>query len=77
MAGIGISALGRVPALYGQNAPSRRINVAVMGVNSRGDVLAQTFAQANGAEVVYVCDVDSLIRALSHFLAPLHLVAST
>ena len=59
VAGIGISALGRVPALYGQNAPSRRINVAVMGVNIRGDVLAQTFAQATGAEVVYVCDVDS------------------
>ena len=61
MAGIGISALGRIPALYGQNAPGQRITVAVMGVNSRGDVLAQTFAQASGAEVAYVCDVDSRV----------------
>jgi hypothetical protein len=61
VAGIGISALGRIPALYGQNAPSQRITVAVMGVNSRGDVLVQTFAQAAGAEVAYVCDVDSRV----------------
>ncbi len=59
VAGIGIGALGRIPALYEQNAPSQRINVAVMGVNSRGDLLAQTFAQAAGAEVAYVSDVDS------------------
>jgi predicted dehydrogenase len=30
-----------------------------MGVNSRGDVLAEGFAAADGAEVAYVCDVDS------------------
>ncbi|MBM52761.1 MAG: dehydrogenase [Acidobacteria bacterium] len=61
VAGIGISALGHIPAVYGQNSPSQHITVAVMGVNSRGDVLAQTFAQASGAEVAYVCDVDSRV----------------
>ena len=59
VAGIGVGALGRIPAVRGQNAPSQRINVAVMGVNSRGDELAKTFARSAGAEVAYVCDVDS------------------
>ena len=58
-AGLGVATLGRIPALHGQEAPSQRINVAVMGVNSRGDALAQTFARNAGAEVAYVCDVDS------------------
>ena len=58
-AGVAIGAFGRIPTLYGQDAPSQRLRVAVMGVNSRGDVLAQTFARAAGAEVAYVCDVDS------------------
>jgi predicted dehydrogenase len=36
-----------------------RINVAVMGVNSRGKVLANTFAKQENCEVVFVSDVDS------------------
>ncbi len=59
VAGIGVGALGRIPAVYGQNAPSETVRVAVMGVNSRGEVLAQTFARAPGCEVAYVCDVDN------------------
>jgi len=59
VAGIGVGALGRIPAVRGQNAPSETVRVAVMGVNSRGDVLAQTFARAAGCEVAYVCDVDA------------------
>jgi predicted dehydrogenase len=58
VAGIGVGALGRIPVVRGQNAPSETVRVAVMGVNSRGDVLAQTFARAQGCEVAYVCDVD-------------------
>ena len=58
VAGIGVGALGRIPAVRGQNAPSETVRVAVMGVNSRGEVLAQTFARAPGCEVAYVCDVD-------------------
>lgn len=59
VAGIGVGALGRIPMARGQGAPSSRLNVAVMGVNSRGDALAQTFARREGAEVAYICDVDS------------------
>ena len=36
-----------------------RITVAMMGVNSRGKVLADQFAKQNNCEVLYVCDVDS------------------
>jgi predicted dehydrogenase len=38
--------------------PSKKINVAVMGVRSRGDVLAQNFAQQPDTEVAYLCDVQ-------------------
>lgn len=40
-------------------SPNAAINVAVMGVNSRGDALAESFAGQPNAEVIYVCDVDS------------------
>ncbi len=40
-----------------------RINVAVMGVNSRGAVLAGTFAKQEDCELVYICDVDTRAAA--------------
>jgi predicted dehydrogenase len=36
-----------------------RINVAVMGVNSRGTALARSFARIANVEVTHICDVDS------------------
>jgi predicted dehydrogenase len=36
-----------------------RVRVAMMGVNSRGGALADSFASLKGAEIAYVCDVDS------------------
>jgi len=36
-----------------------RIKVAVMGVNSRGKVLAEQFAKQQNCEVLYISDVDS------------------
>ncbi len=42
---------------------ARRIQVAVMGVNGRGSVLARKFAQLEDARVTHVCDVDA--RALA------------
>jgi predicted dehydrogenase len=44
-------------------APSDVVNVAVMGVNSRGDALARSFASSAGSRVAYVCDVDSRAMA--------------
>src|SRR5680860_408742 len=45
------------------------INVSVMGVNSRGNALAQNFAAQNNANVIHVCDVDS--RAITNCLTAL------
>ncbi|MBM1105485.1 Gfo/Idh/MocA family oxidoreductase [Aurantibacter crassamenti] len=38
---------------------NERINASVMGVNSRGNALAQNFASQNNCDVVHVCDVDT------------------
>lgn len=38
---------------------NEKIRVSMMGVNSRGNALAQTFAQQTNCEVIHVCDVDS------------------
>ncbi|HET7457468.1 MAG TPA: twin-arginine translocation signal domain-containing protein, partial [Gemmatimonadaceae bacterium] len=44
-------------------SPNEKVVVAIMGLNSRGEVHMQNFAVAKNAEVAYVCDVDS--RALA------------
>lgn len=44
-------------------SPNEKVAVAVMGVNSRGAVLARTFARAANAVVTHVCDVDSEVLA--------------
>jgi predicted dehydrogenase len=42
----------------GQDAPSERVRVGVMGLNGRGAALAQVFSRLPGSAVAYVCDVD-------------------
>jgi len=44
--------------VFGKNAPSNKIIVAVMGVNSRGAYHAAKFSQIPGVEVAYICDVE-------------------
>ncbi len=60
--GIGVLGAGRAYA-----SPNNKLVAAVMGVNSRGHVLAQSFANAENCEVAYVCDVDS--RAIARTIA--------
>ena len=43
-------------SIFGAND---RINIAMMGVNSRGMALASTFAKQENVEIIFVCDVDS------------------
>lgn len=38
---------------------NEKLNVSVMGVNSRGKALALNFAQQHGCDVLHICDVDS------------------
>lgn len=38
-----------------------KLRASVMGVNSRGNALAQNFAYQNECEVIHICDVDSRV----------------
>src|SRR5438270_4340294 len=44
--------------VFGKNAPSNKVVVAVMGVNSRGSYLAKCYSQLPNVEVAYICDVE-------------------
>ncbi len=44
--------------IFGKLAPSNKVVVAVMGVNSRGAYLAKSFAALSNVEVAYLCDVE-------------------
>ncbi len=50
--------LGQFGAVGKAAASSDTLVAAVMGVNSRGRVLAQSFSRASGCEVKTICDVD-------------------
>ena len=59
-AAMGASALFSGSRAWGQNlAPSDRLRVAVMGVNSRGHALAASFSARPGCDVAAICDVDA------------------
>ncbi len=55
--------------IFGKNAPSNKVVVAVMGVNSRGAYLAKCFSQLPQVEVAYICDVYD--KAISNGLQAL------
>src|SRR5258705_1252841 len=44
--------------VFGRLAPSNKVIIAIMGVNSRGAYLAQCFSEFPGVEVAYICDVE-------------------
>jgi predicted dehydrogenase len=44
--------------VFGKKAPSNKVIVAVMGVNSRGAYLAKSFSSLPDVEVAYICDVE-------------------
>ena len=54
--------------VFGKNAPSNKVIVAVMGVNSRGAYLAECFAKLHNVEVAYICDVED--KAIANGLKP-------
>ncbi|HVG16510.1 MAG TPA: Gfo/Idh/MocA family oxidoreductase [Chitinophagaceae bacterium] len=39
-------------------SPANKVRVAIMGVNSRGQFLAKSFAALKDVEVAYICEVD-------------------
>lgn len=44
--------------VFGKNAPSNKVVLAVMGVNGRGAYLAESFSKLQNVEVAYICDVE-------------------
>src|ERR1700741_5051860 len=54
--------------VFGKGAPSNKVVVAVMGVNSRGAYLAECFAKLGNVEVAYLCDVED--KAIANGLKP-------
>jgi len=54
--------------VFGKNAPSNKVIVAVMGVNGRGAYLAECFAKLTNVEVAYLCDVEE--QAIANGLKP-------
>ncbi|GAA0526200.1 Gfo/Idh/MocA family protein [Chitinophaga japonensis] len=58
MAGVGAGLTFLNFPVFGQQAPNNKIALGVMGVNSRGNWLAQVAAKLPGAEIAYICDVE-------------------
>jgi len=54
--------------VFGKYAPSNKVILAVMGVNSRGSYLAENFAKLPNAEIAYICDVEE--KAIANGLKP-------
>ena len=54
--------------IFGKNAPSNKVVLAVMGVNSRGAYLAECFSQLPNVEIAYLCDVEE--NAIANGLKP-------
>lgn len=57
--------------VFGKNAPSNKVLVAVMGLNGRGAYLAENFAKLSNTEVIYLCDVEdgAIAKGLKPFAA--------
>ncbi len=50
--------------IFGKSAPSNKVVLAVMGLNSRGSYLAKSYAQLPNVEIAYICDVED--TAIQH-----------
>ena len=44
--------------VFGKSAPSNKVQLAVMGLNSRGSYLAKCYSQLPNVEIAYICDVE-------------------
>ena len=44
--------------VFGKNAPSNKVVIAIMGLNGRGSYHAEKFSEMPGVDVAYLCDVE-------------------
>jgi predicted dehydrogenase len=56
-AGIGLGLSGKLAAARTMYAPNETVVVALMGVNGRGNALANSFASTANSEIAFICDV--------------------
>lgn len=54
--------------VFGKQAPSNKVVLSVMGVNSRGAYLAECFSKLPNVEIAYLCDVEE--KAIQNGLKP-------
>lgn len=54
--------------VFGKNAPSNKVVLAVMGTNGRGAYLAESFSKLPNVEIAYICDVEE--KAIANGLKP-------
>ncbi len=71
MAGVGAGITVLNFPVFGKNAPSNKLVIGMMGVNSRGNWLAKVASKLPNAEVGFICDVDDKavekgLKAVSH-----------
>lgn len=61
-AGVALGAMGLSAKSYGNILGANdKINIAVMGANSRGHWLADGFAQSDNTMILHICDVDKRV----------------
>ena len=58
VAGLALTSVFPVSVFANVLGSNDKLNVAVMGVNSRGGYLAIKFAEAENVSITYICDVD-------------------
>ncbi len=70
LTGAGITFLGSGIS-FGQNAPNKKLIVAIMGVNGRGMAHVHELGILPGVEIAYICDVDSraAAKAIEHVVS--------
>lgn len=54
--------------VFGKMAPSNKVLLGVVGVNSRGAYLAESFSQLANVEIAYLCDVEE--KAIANGMKP-------
>jgi predicted dehydrogenase len=62
LAGIGLSGLA-MPTVFAQGSPDKKVVMAFVGVNGRGNDMAKKFAKMPDCEIAYICDVDERAMA--------------
>ena len=62
-AGLSVGLWTSTAPLFGSQAPSNKVVVAVMGLNGRGTGLTGEITRIEGMEIAYICDVDEAVAA--------------